>query len=344
MALKTCSRLADKDPMAMRFKPAEGVEKGLISTTSRIVGEYAGAGLEIFLAWPIGHDISIILESPVSRSGYVMALEVPSDAQYRVPMHSTSVETTAAYMSVLFGKRFDWHGSFEASGHFFVPDLRAYYGRCHTELAWNIHKPRDCFPVPLEMDQVGRLRRLLSGRADPARKRQIDAACRFYMQALQLAESNAEVAYLHLITVGEIISQLRVGRYKHEIGKNFTKGLMALLDDRFYVTNAAGEFHRFDPDSMQARITAAYALRSNYVHAGRSFGEWKNPLSWREMDILPGKPQMEDEELAGLLENAPMLVGLERLIRYCLLRLMESEGVLLGRREGNSTEEDGENE
>lgn len=43
------------------------------------------------------------------------------------------------------------------------------------------------------------------------------------------------------------------------------------------------------------------------------------------MDV-PFFPVVEDKEFAVILQRAPTLVGLERLVRHCLMRLAEERG------------------
>ncbi|MFT5756665.1 MAG: hypothetical protein ACI9LM_001385 [Alteromonadaceae bacterium] len=52
------------------------------------------------------------------------------------------------------------------------------------------------------------------------------AASKFYLQALQNAEREPEIAYLHLITAGEIIA----GTYKYEKNDVMNHELLGYLD------------------------------------------------------------------------------------------------------------------
>jgi hypothetical protein len=63
--------------------------------------------------------------------------------------------------------------------------------------------------------------------------------------------------------------------------------------------------------------------RSRYVHTGCSFGGWLAPRRDGLEEVRYGRPILEDEALADLLQDAPTYVGLERIIRYWLIRFAE---------------------
>jgi hypothetical protein len=83
-----------------------------------------------------------------------------------------------------------------------------------------------------------------------------------------------------------------------------------LIDDRFFSTTVP------ETDTNRAqlrskdfldRISAAYDIRSRYVHTGVSFGAWIAPGGLGEIQL--GRPVMEDEELSKLLAIAPTYSG-----------------------------------
>ena len=270
-------------------------------------------------------------------------------------------ETICAYLSVLFGKRFDFHGSVERSGFYQIPDLAAYGRICDPKLPFNSHEERSCFPVPLEIDQFESIERIFT---DPGIDKKLlprlDAVCKFYMQALQNAETDPEVAYLHLITAGEILSSFfsyskeeildqealedldiiknkiecgdkiatRISERLTSIKRSFVKSLCSLLDNSFYTTAGTEENTcHFTPANIEKSVGAAYDLRSTYVHTGASFKAWIEPSVF-DKDLQFGKPVVDDKDFARILKKAPNFTGLERLIRYCILRFMASQKLL----------------
>jgi hypothetical protein len=46
-------------------------------------------------------------------------------------------------------------------------------------------------------------------------------------------------------------------------------------------------------------------------------------------EVQPGTPHVEDAKLAKLLQLAPTYIGLERVIRYCLIRFAERHKLIV---------------
>ena len=321
-----------------RLRPKDTVQKMLLSTTSRMVGEYENREILITHAWPNLWSGSVgmrLAETHMSRSAYVVAFETPpleKEPGTIVPDYSPTGEILAAYSSILFGKRFDCHGLLEGSGFYRIPDLGSYDTPSNPKLPFNSHVPRQCFPVPLDIGQLSMIGAVLIGRsADTVDVSKLKAACKFYMQALQNAESNSEVAYLHLITAGEILAGYLRYTGIRGVKRKFVRALCSLLDDQFYLTPDSTPIHtRFQPNNIEESVGAAHDLRSRYVHTGASFGRWVDPASGiGSGDLQVGRPVVEDSELGRVLAVAPTFLGLERLVRYCVLRLMASRGLLM---------------
>lgn len=347
------------------LQPDETIHKILISTTSRMVGEFVSDNVLISHAWPKFTNSSGVIrmeENPVSRAGFIVAFQTEP---YRkkpgivIPDYSPVGEIACSYLSVLFGKRFDCHGLVEGSGFYNTPDLTAYNSICNPKLPFNTHRQRSCFKIPLNLSNFSPLSRIFTGsHINPSFQTKLNAACKFYMQALQNAEYEPEVAYLHLITSGEILA----GFFEYEkeeildqqilgvlntiqsgldngegiarqisnrllgIKKCFVKSLCSLVDHRFFEARESDvEFGYFKPDLIERSIGAAYDLRSKYVHTGVPFGNWIQPRG-HHTDLQLGRPVVSDRDFAKTLAKAPTFLGLERFIRYCLLSFMVSNG------------------
>lgn len=346
--------------------PDETIHKILISTTSRLVGSYENDDILISHAWQHFSNSNGIIreeENPVSRSAFVLAFQTEGyekAAGVEIPDYTYIGEIVCSLLSVLYGKRFDSHGLLEGSGFFNTPDLTVYNHICNHKLPFNSHKARRCFSIPLNLVHFKAVDKLLlSPEIDQDFKHKLFAACKFYCQAIQTIESDPEVAYLHLITSGEIISghhsyeqedvldavmleylaEIRVQMpngdkiAKHiskrllSIKKKFVKSLTAFIDDDFFThAETSQEFGHFKRDDIEKRIGSAYDLRSKYVHIGVSFGNWIKPRGRLE-DIQFGRPALPDKDYAKVLEKAPTFTGLERIIRYCILKFMVSNGL-----------------
>lgn len=347
------------------LRPDEAIHKILISTTSRMVGEFVTDAILISHAWQNFTNSSGAIrmeENPVSRSGFIIVFQTEphkKEAGNVIPDYSPIGEVVCSYLSVLFGKRFDCHGLVEGSGFYNTPDLSAYSSICNPKLPFNTHKQRSCFKIPLSLSNFAPFSKILTRSGiDSALETKLNAACKFYMQALQNVEHEPEVAYLHLITSGEILAGFF--KYKKEeildermlnilntierdlqngekisrqlsnqllgIKRSFVKSLCSLVDQRFFETRESDvEFGYFKPDLIEQNIGAAYDLRSKYVHTGVPFGNWIRPRS-QNTDLQIGCPVVSDKDFSKILEKAPTFLGLERFIRYCLLSFMASNG------------------
>jgi hypothetical protein len=52
-------------------------------------------------------------------------------------------------------------------------------------------------------------------------------------------------------------------------------------------------------------------------------------------EVQTGKPVVNDRELSKILEHAPTLVGLERVVRYCLYQFAVRHGALVKSENGD---------
>lgn len=351
----------------MDLRPPEIIQKILISSTSRFTGEYQAENILITHVWPDFRRAGIsarLNEGPLSRSAYMIsfvtqpALKV---AGAPVPEYSYLGEQICALLSLLYGKRFDSHGCVQSLGLFSLPHLGEFNDPCISQLPQNNQKERSDFAVPLMLGQAGRLLEpTLSVQNNSPHAIALNAAAKFYLQALQNAEKDAEIAYLHLITAGEILANVHhpqsddlidddiknilddVSKYlpsgersfrilasrMRQIKRRFRLTVEDLIDDQFFSQSSTDpRALTLQAHDLAARISAAYDLRSRYVHTGMAFGRWVSPAGALS-EIQIGQPVIGDNEIVELLYKAPRYLGLERLIRYCLLRFAERNQLL----------------
>src|SRR3982074_3484283 len=140
----------------MNLRPAETVQRFLISSTSHFVAEYEADGILITHAFPGSHTGEGFLrlkEGPLSRSAYMLSFvvpEVPKIEGTGIPDYESAAERTCSLLSLLYGKRFDSHGCVEAHGNFWLPQLEEFTSLCNPALPQNDHKPRSDNAVPLD--------------------------------------------------------------------------------------------------------------------------------------------------------------------------------------------------
>lgn len=348
-----------------RLRPNDSVQKLLFSTTSKLNGEYESENFLITHAWNYPSPNSSRnreQEGPASRNAYVASFRTESWREKNdlvIPDYSGAGELICSFLAVLYGKRFDSHGLTEGSGFYRLPDLSHYNQICDHRLPFNSHKPRANLPVELSLNCISAIEMIFfSSKIDKALMAKLKAACKFYLQALQNAEDQPEISYLHLITAAEVISahfefsdedlidevmRKDLAQIEHGLsnGKNVARRIRKrhlsikrrvvlsvsdLIDPEFFEKSEANDpWHAISADGFKERISAAYDLRSKYVHTGVPFGNWVAPRSQVE-EVHAGKPVVEDRNYGKILAKAPMFLGLERVVRYCILKFMAANG------------------
>jgi hypothetical protein len=348
------------------LKPARDVQKFLISASCHMAGRLDTPNLLIADAMPgLGNRATYqrLLSTENARTVFTLVFRTNPDDQagFIIPQYDWVAEQLCGILSLFYGKRFDSHGAIENSGLFGLPDLRALDLFCDPRLPQNGNLPRCDFGHPLELERFESMLPLVLGA--PGRDPRVvpfRTALKFYQQALLAAEHDMEIAYLHLISAGEILTgtfeldeallvdaqtrallarigagmpdgekTARIVRSKlRGIKRRFVFGLESLLDPHFFEQSlAAHRFARLESSAIVKRLGAAYDLRSCYVHTGQSFGIVVGPRGMDREEVQTGKPMHEDKEFAKALACAPTYVGLERILRYCLLRYLQDMGL-----------------
>lgn len=358
------------------IRPAETVQKLLLSTPTNFTGEYESADFRVSLAWPGYANRSRqarFQNSPLGREFLVISFATqPTEkrAGVVIPNYEPTGEFIAAMMAVLFGKRFDSHGALEMSGHFYVPELSSTSEPCEPKIPFHGQKQRADYGTPFQLSELKRFRTIIEDEAeDPATFSAFYTASLFYVRALRAAVLNPEVAYLHLITAGERLSEVipfdkeasldaSTRNALHRIEKEIQGGtriaalfrgrmlqvrrrychlLCSSVEEEFFKRREAeNEWGALQLDGFAKVALSAYDLRSRYVHTGSSFGNWIEPRFGNE-ERQAGKPYLpKDRSMETLLQHAPTLVGLERLTRAALLKIAMQLGADL-RVDGSDT-------
>jgi Apea-like HEPN len=348
------------------LRPNESIQKILISASGRFTGEFVSQNLLLTHAWPpfhTGRRDWFREDTPLSRTALMLSFRTirsPQLAGHEIPNYEPAGHIVSSVLSVLFGKRFDTHGPVEMSGSFGAPDLSQFAIPNNRALPHNSQRGRVDYPVPLEVGEAKRVQMLFLGdHLDEKSRKVFLTAARFYQRALQAVEDDPEVAYLHLITAGEIIATHktfdedncldkktlevlariqremeggdRVVRYLRGqlrgIKRRFVSAIVSYIRPDFFDRREAEQlFDALSKRNLNQRIGAAYDLRSKYVHGGRSFGRLIAPRSGNA-EIQSGKPVIEgDSKFANIVHLAPLFGGLERIIRCALLGFAQELG------------------
>lgn len=249
---------------------------------------------------------------------------------------------------------------------FQMPDYSLFQSLVQPRLPQNSHDPRCDISIPLNLVEIAKVEPLLRSDQDERFITFLQTAGRFYLQALQNFEERPDVAYLNLITAGEVLSNYysydkdelldtqakdilrqialasdngpeladQIKGRLFQVKRRFLRTIDDLLTDPFFAeSEAKQDFLRLKKEDIQSRLSAAYDLRSQYVHSGLPFGKWgARMLSGEVCEVQYGKPVVGDETFEKALAKAPTYFGLERIIRYCLLRFIHTHGVLIDAR------------
>lgn len=354
-----------------KLRPSDTVQKLLISTTSQLIGEFESDLLLVTHAWRDSH-ISYT-ESPLSRSAYIVAFETEAHEKKigsMRPDYAWVGNLICIYLSILYGKRFDSHGMIEGAGMFRLPDYSLFQSIVKPGLPQNSHAPRRDIAIPLNLVEIGRIEPLLRPGQDSRFMTFLQTAGRFYLQALQNFEDRPDAAYLNLITAGEVLSNYynydkdellddqareiirqisaasdngpelarKIKGRLFQVKRRFLRALEDLLTDPFFAeSEAKRDFLRLKKADIESRLAAAYDLRSQHVHSGIPFGHWiSQTLGGEAGEVQVGIPVVDNKDFEKVLSKAPTYFGLERIIRYCLLRFIHTHSVLIDPRLGNN--------
>lgn len=246
---------------------------------------------------------------------------------------------------------------------FRLPDYSLFQSLVQPRLPQNSHAPRRDIAVPLNLVEIGRIEPLLRPGQDPRFMTFLQTAGRFYLQALQNFEERPDVAYLNLITAGEVLSNYysydkdelldeqvkdiirqiaeasdngpelakQIKGRLFQVKRRFLRTVEDFLTDPFFAESEAGkDYLRLKKEDIRSRLSAAYDLRSQHVHSGLPFGNWvSRTLVGEASEIQVGFPMVGNKDFEKVLAKAPTYFGLERIIRYCLLRFIHTHGVLI---------------
>ncbi|HEY7327884.1 MAG TPA: hypothetical protein VH592_09605 [Gemmataceae bacterium] len=371
------------------LRPDKDIHKFLISTPSRFVGEFESPDVLITHVWSgvfsqtDRHALNL-QPGPYCRNYYIIVCNIPLPEQKEgqglvYPNFRSLGEHFCACLSFFFGKRFDFHGLIESNGMFQAPDLSNVR---FVELSYSgpyNHESRKDLGIELNLAHFGRISRLF---LDPSLNRDfrnvLFAAARFYHRSLQIFDLEPDVAYLDLITCGEILcnhtnypdttlydpdvlaalDKLRVvpdggeeayGRVKgslRQIKRKFTNTILDLLNDYFFTNTEApqniGKLNKSAAHPMwkeggeeitiERRIKAAYDLRSQYVHTGVDFSSYVLPMRPYLNETQVGMHTFDSKKMRDAVFLAPTYVGMERIMRYCLVRFTHLHGITIDSR------------
>lgn len=351
------------------LRPEQDLHKCLISSPARLIAEYDKPDLLITHAFPSLDDSILQVtqreENPFSRYYYVCVFRIdpPEPAPgVVVPDYSHVGNLISRALSVFYGKRFDNHGVIESHGRFSMPLLnevtpamRYYY------FGSNNHQPRKSLDIELDLSNCQPIIDFLTKKPNDRLKQTFFTAGKFYLSSLQSVDTDMEKAFLDLVTCGEILSNYfqyaedEIYDYRlkemferlaksgvnqkdielvksrlYQVKSRFNLTFRKLLNKHFFdKTESLQEFAKLTTENIESCIKAVYDLRSKYVHTGIDFGHWLVPHRAVMNEIQLGVPVVEDKELKKILSKVPTYIGLERAMRFALLRLLHINNIYI---------------
>jgi hypothetical protein len=293
---------------------------------------------------------------------YTLSIRVPEKTreQIIIPNLSFEADFSIILLNILYGKIFENYGFLEGATDFLEPNLTCRNFSRIASMPFNSNILRKDFSMNLDLSHCYKILPLLS--PNFKNKKFIEylyAAGRLYSNAIQEAQYNPENAYLNLISCGEILSgfykfeddeiydretleyfkqihSLKNGsdivkKFKGDMRKIKLKFLLTirhlLTNDFFNTTESKDPHFSLKADDIEERLKSAYDLRSKYVHVGVEFGKWVSNGIRSNNEILGIKTSsLINKKYLQLFESAPSIIGLERIMRYCLLRFIHLNG------------------
>ncbi len=278
-----------------------------------------------------------------------------------LPTYNYVADVFCVFLSIFFGKRFDNHGQMQSHGSFYLPHTSSLSEIAQQSLSVFSHKPRKDLGIELNLSNLRLLGKILhsvfdeivAGKPILENVELLFAAGKFYLQALELVENDPEIAFVNLVTAGEVLSnglkfndwelfddELRsvletikekagqenycaIKRRMHQVRRKFCLTLSRLLNDNFFTGSESKiPFYDLKMEDIESRLKAAYDLRSRYLHTGARFSVWVQPNCNTFADVQIGQPLVKPADWQKILAKTPTFIGLERIVRYSLLRFI----------------------
>lgn len=333
------------------LRPQKNVTKYLLSSPASFVGE---AELNEDFLFTIAFPISSIEErlsytlqksNPLNRGFYVLALKdlETEGGRYQDPR----AELLLIAASVWYGKRFDNLGILEKHG---VHALPLHQPRIATRFFhagfWNSLRRVNAGPELNLSNFTEFVRKIFSNSVNSEALRFFFVAGSFYLSALQAVALDAAKAYLDLVLAIEVLSgfyeysedelydaELKAfisrllpadakfikGRF-YQVSRKYRMTFARLLTNEFFAAHEAGEpQYGLQAANAMDYVRSAYDLRSKYVHEGFPIQAFTDGILQLRTEIQVGQPVIGDKVI-DKYQFAPTLIGLERMVRFALLR------------------------
>lgn len=337
------------------MRSEETIQRFLLSSPAWFVNEIEREDFLLTPALPDSNSSALrerITPGPRRRSFMALSLKIEEEKKETIviPQYNWMANDIANLMSAFYGKLVIMHGCFERRGKFEVPDnstesvldydLYPFNGNARKSTKLDTDIGHFMIPLSLYLD-------------DPNEWQHIIPSCSFYTAALQLFSKDAVLAFVLFLSSLECLSQSLDVTDEELFGKDFWKKLCIIkndlkggeafykdlcsrlfqigqrcaifvdryLDNNFYDNpECSDNIHILKREDIRKRIKAAYTLRSKYLHIGKSHGGWTEYCKHVGAEVVIGIPVIDDPDLKKMVMRSPTLVGIERILHYCLYK------------------------
>lgn len=275
-----------------------------------------------------------------------------------IPDYSGFVETIISSLSALFGKQMDFHGLIESSGLFYQPMLDNADYISDVEMGpYNDSARADLEIIP-NWTNIAPIAALYC--SDDLRLRNtFSAAARLYRRALASYHHDPENSYIDLVVVLEIIAEYYTDKNSttipdveiydsqliklfaslpdsdvrllkkrlYQVWRKFSYTIKSLVSDVFFSKTEQGSasWQSITRENFSTLIRSVYELRSLHMHTGMPFGHIV--IAQSDFNSELSCAYIEDEEIRRKCSGVLTFKGLERVARFCLLRLLHLNGI-----------------
>lgn len=317
--------------------PYPDIQKIFISSPSLFCGAYESDRVLINLALPTRQKNLKIKHTPYGSNQFVVAFKDETkrqnDETRTIKEYAYLWDTICIYLSILFGKRFDDHGFLEYYGLYSVPNFQEKQPIYNTNIGPYNHNARKDLGIALNLTEVKRIESLFYNESLNPR------FLRFLYTALQEIETTCPSGAKKAKVIKKRLYQVK---------RKYILTITNLLNDYFFTNTEVekgGEVYSLKQEDFQKRIKASYDLRSKYLHTGAKFGENLRPSRYlNEIPIIAGPPigsadfmtDKNADEFKKAYVLSPTFIGLERIMRFCLLRFIHKNGIGIDERLGDN--------
>lgn len=322
----------------------------IASSSAPFYGQFEGKGLRMRTCSPYQtKDMTAPRPGDSDQRSYceVVALVDPPNKNEIavVGEHISAPKITVQLMSLFSGKLFLLEGLTNAYGSPMLINPSVNMVRVNKDLTVNSEKPRVDFPVTDSFQCFSILDEMdcrVSEDAFEYYSNYFLAALREYHNGMRLMESYPMSSYLHFVTAIECISGFPIRNESDDIKKSgvtnrFVKCIVDLIfsDGSGFIAQSESISNSSDrrfPTSKTKMINAikrAYDLRSRMSHGGidlsRNLDVQRCHLNH---EMLHPNICIEDEKLKESLMFSPSVVGMERIVRFCLISSLYKAGIV----------------